>query len=94
MITRVTSYTNRISDYESQANQGVISAEEKTTLIKAVTDSVDNAQKIGLLISMTVIPCILMLIACVLYRKHYKLDEATYDDILKKLKEKKATENA
>ena len=94
MITRVTSYTNRISDYESQANQGVISAEEKTTLIKAVTDSVDNAQKIGLLISMTVIPCILMLIAFILYRKHYKLDEATYDDILNKLKEKKATENA
>lgn len=90
MITRVTQYTNQISDYEASANQGLITAEEKASLISEVTGSIANSQKIGLLISMTVLPCILMLISATLYRKFYKLDEETYDDILKQLKEKNA----
>ncbi|MCQ2519133.1 MAG: glycoside-pentoside-hexuronide (GPH):cation symporter [Lachnospiraceae bacterium] len=92
ILSKVISYTNQISDYEAQANQGVITAEAKGALIKTVTDSVSAGQKNGLLIAMTVIPCALMVTSVVLYRKFYKLDEETYEDILKQLDDKKAQE--
>ena len=81
VICRVTSYTNAISDLEKDAETGVITAEAKVSEIDAVVKSVAEGQKIGLLLAMTLIPCILMLIACLLYRKFYKLDEDRYDEI-------------
>ncbi len=90
MITRVTDYTNRISDYESLANQGEIDAYAKSEGIAEIVASVANGQKIGLLISMTVLPCILMILACVLYKRKYILDEEKYDEICKELQTKKA----
>lgn len=90
MIVRVTQYTNQISDYESQANQGVISSEEKSALIAKVIGSVENGQKVGLLLSMTVLPCILMVIACIMYRKHYTLNEDRYDEICKELEARRS----
>lgn len=81
MIARVTAYTNQISDLESKANQGAITAEAKSLEIAKVISSVGVSQKNGLLISMTVLPCLLMVISCVLYKKHYKLSEERYDEI-------------
>jgi len=90
MIARVTTYTNQISDLETQANQNLISSEEKSQLIASVIASVDKGGKYGLLLSMTVLPCILMVIACVLYKKHYILNEDKFDEICKELEERKA----
>ncbi len=89
IICRVTSYTNAISDLERDAETGLIGAEEKLVKIDDVIASVENGQKIGLLIAMTVVPCILMLIACVLYKKNYKLDEKRYDEICQEITAKK-----
>jgi len=89
VICRVTSYTNAISDLERDAETGVITAEAKASEIDAVVRSVAEGQKIGLLLAMTLIPCILMLIACVLYRKFYKLDEERYDEICKEIAARK-----
>lgn len=86
MIFKVTDYTNRISDLEQQAQQGVLSAAEKTSAIEEVIASVGKMQSNGLLVMMTVLPCALMVISCLLYGKFYKLDEETYDDICKQLK--------
>ncbi len=90
IIANVTAYSNRISDIEKQAEQGIISAAAKSESIAEVIASVDSAQKIGLLLAMTVLPCILMLISCVLYRRKYKLDEETYNNICEELAKKKA----
>lgn len=90
IIARVTDYTNQISDLETQAQQSIITAEQKAASIAGVIGSVDSVQKIGLLVAMTVLPCILMLISVVLYRKFYKLDEERYDEICRELEAKKA----
>ena len=90
VICRVTNYTNEISDLEKEAELGTITAEAKAEQIDAVVRSVADGQKNGLLLAMTLIPCILMLIACVLYRRFYKLDEDRYDEICAQIKAKKA----
>ena len=90
IIARVTDYTNRISDLEKSAEQGLISAEEKSSLITEVITSVDSSQKVGLLLAMTVLPCILMLASCILYRSKYRLDEDRYDEICRELADRKA----
>jgi melibiose permease/lactose/raffinose/galactose permease len=89
VICRVTTYTNTISDLEKDAEKGLITAEQKAESIDAVVKSVANGQKNGLLLAMTLLPCILMLIACVLYRKFYKLDEERYDEIRAQIEARK-----
>lgn len=88
MIVKVTDFTNKISDLESSAEQGLISAEAKSAQIAQVVASVGNSQKNGLLIAMTVLPCILMLVSCFLYHRFYKLDEERYDQIVEELKKR------
>lgn len=70
MIFGVTNYTNQISDLESASASGTISEIEKLNAIKTVISSVERGQTLGLLICMTVIPCILMLISYFLYQKN------------------------
>ncbi|MBO4559367.1 MAG: MFS transporter [Lachnospiraceae bacterium] len=89
VICRVTNYTNAISDLEKEAETGAITAETKAVEIDAVVKSVAEGQKTGLLLAMTLIPCILMIIACILYRKFYKLDEERYDEIRKEIEDRK-----
>lgn len=90
LACKVTTYTNQISEFEQFANKGTITAEEKSAGIASVINSVAHGQTVGLLIAMTVIPCAFMVASAVLYRKFYKLDEATFEDIVNKLKEKRA----
>lgn len=93
LIFGVTSYTNRISDLEQQCAQGLISEEQKLTKISAVIfgttggkfSGVTAGQSTGLLITMTAVPCVLMLISYLLYKKKYKLDEEEYDRICAEL---------
>ena len=86
IICRVTNYTNAISDFERKAETGEIDAATKTAEIAKVVGSVENGQKIGLLMAMTLVPCIFMLLSAILYRKFYKLDEERYDEICAEIK--------
>ncbi len=87
ILSRVIEKTNQISECEKKANLDSVYAQSGKALdIQAVIDSVAGSQKIGLLLAMTVIPCVLMIISVILYSKFYKLDEDTYEDILKQLK--------
>ena len=88
IIARVTNYTNKISDLETAAEQGLISGEAKAGEIASVIASVATSQKNGLLLAMTVLPCILMLVSCILYHKFYKLDEDRYNEIVRELEKK------
>ncbi len=89
MMFSVTSYTDKIADFENQAAQGIINEQQKADGISAVISGVDPSQAWGLLIFMTVIPCILMLLSNIIYQKKYKLDEAEYARICKELEERK-----
>ena len=90
LIFRVTSYSNQISELENKAAAGDIADAEKVSQIAQVLSGVTAGQSRGLLIAMTVLPCILMLISYVLYQKKYKLDEQEYDRICAEIAKKKA----
>ena len=81
----VTGYTNQISDLESAAALGTITEAEKLASIEAVVSGVGGDQSFGLLLCMTVLPCVLMLLSNYLYQKKYNLDEAEYARICKEL---------
>ena len=85
LICGVTKYTNQISSLENSAAAGSISETEKLTAIDALLKNVHSSQSFGLLISMTVLPCLLMFLSFILYNRHYKLDEDEYNRICKEL---------
>ena len=85
MMFGVTTITNQISDFESAAASGAITEAEKLASISTIIESVGNGQTMGLLICMTVLPCILMLISYFLYQKKYTLDEEEYERICNEL---------
>jgi len=85
MLFGVTDITNRISDLESAAASGSITEAAKLSSIEAVMGGVQNSQTMGLLICMTVLPCVLMLLSYFLYQKKYTLDEEEYERICKEL---------
>lgn len=89
IIFRVTEYTNQISEIERAAEADAAVAATKSTDIAAVIARVGSGQKTGLLLAMTVLPCILMIISCVLYRKFYKLNEDRFAEICKELEARK-----
>ncbi len=89
LILRVTDYTNEVSSIERDAEQGLVSADEKSSLIAGIISEVGQSQTSGLLITITVLPCALMLVSCVLYRRFYKLDEERYDEICEELNSRK-----
>ena len=83
-------YTNGIAGFEQQANQGVLTSDQKADAITNLLQGVQHGQSLGLLLVMTVLPCVLMFLSYVLYKKRYKLDEAEYTRICAELDERKA----
>lgn len=85
LLFGVTAYTNRISELESRAAAHAITEAEKLDAIGLVIGGVEQGQANGLLLCMTVLPCVLMLISYFLYQKRYRLDEPEYDRICAQL---------
>ena len=83
-------YTNGIASFEQQANQGVLTSDQKADAITNLLQGVQHGQSLGLLLVMTVLPCVLMFLSYVLYKKRYKLDEAEYARICEELEARKA----
>ena len=83
-------YTNGIAGFEQQANQGVLTSDQKADAITALLQGVQHGQSLGLLLVMTVLPCMLMFLSYVLYKKRYTLDEAEYARICAELEQRKA----
>ena len=94
LIFRVTSYSNQISDLENQAAAGSITDAAKSSQIAQILSGVTAGQSRGLLLAMTVLPCVMMLVSYFLYQKKYKLDEKEYDRICAEIAKKKASEQA
>lgn len=89
LIFGVTDYTNQISSLEQAANVGSITEAEKLAQIDSVISSVTSMQSHGLLLVMCLIPFVMMIIAYLLYKKHYILDEGEYDRIVAELAARK-----
>lgn len=89
IIFRVTDFTNKIADFEQAASAGTITEEVKKLSISEVLQNVTHGQTLGLVIFMSVVPCVFLLISYFLYQKKYKLDEAEYDRIVKELESRK-----
>ncbi len=85
MMFGVTNITNQISDYESAAASKTITEAEKLASISTVIGGVESSQTMGLLVCMTILPCVLMLISYFLYQKKYTLDEEEYERICKEI---------
>ena len=90
IIFNILKYTNGIASFEQMANKGEMTADQKADAITNLLQGVQPSQSIGLLLVMTVLPCVLMLISYILYRKHYKLDEPEYERICSELDARKA----
>ena len=90
IIFGVTGYTNRISDFENQCARKLITESEKISSISSVISGIEPGKTLALLLCMVVIPCALMLVSYVLYKKHYKLDEDEYARICSELEARKA----
>ena len=90
LIFGVTKYTNKISDLENSCSMGEITEAVKLDSINGIISSVSDGQVLGLLLCMVLLPCALMTISYLLYKKHYTLDEDEYDRICKELEAKKA----
>ncbi|MBQ9562109.1 MAG: MFS transporter [Lachnospiraceae bacterium] len=93
VIFGVTAYTNQISEFEQNASRGLITEAEKLAGIDAVIAATGRGQTVGLLLCITILPCILMFVAYLLYQKKYTLDEEEYERICEELAVKE-TENA
>ena len=87
MLINATSFTNQISSLEQQATQGLIDDVTKSKMIETIIGSTTSLQRNGLLIAMTIIPCIFMILSCVLYKKKYILTEDKYKEICEQLGE-------
>ena len=90
LIFRVTEKTNAIAEFEQQAQLGTITDAARMEGIQNVIKGVSNGQTMGLLMAMVLIPLVFGFVSYLLYQKHYKLDEKTYEDICKQLEAKKA----
>ena len=90
IIFNIIEYTNGISELEQAANSGDITGEAKAEAITSLLQGVQHSQTTGLLLVMTVVPCALMFLSYVLYKKRYKLDEEEYDRICAELAARKA----
>ena len=90
----VTGFTNQISDLEQQASLGLLTESQKLAQINDVLANTTSLQTIGMVIVMSVIPCIMMILSYVLYKKKYILDEDEYTRIVGELNAKKEAKEA
>ena len=67
-----------------------LTAEQKAADISTLLSGVQHGQSLGLLLVMTVLPCVLMFLSYILYQRKYKLDEAEYSRICAELEQRKA----
>ena len=90
----VTGFTNQISDLEQQASLGLLTESQKLAQINDVLSNTTSLQTIGMVVVMSVIPCIMMILSYVLYKKKYILDEDKYTQIVAELNAKKEAKEA
>jgi melibiose permease/lactose/raffinose/galactose permease len=88
----MTAITNRITDYENQANMGNITEEAKSSGIADVLNGASPSTAFWLKVFIVVLPVLLITIAYFVMRKKMKINEKEYNRMLEEIKARK--ENA
>lgn len=89
LIIGMTGITNKISDYERQANLKEITEQAKLDGIQRALDSAPDTMALKLALCMTAIPIILLVSAFVISRKKNKIDETEYDRMVAEIEKRK-----
>ncbi|MCL2508842.1 MAG: MFS transporter [Oscillospiraceae bacterium] len=90
----ITQVNKGISDLENAAERMLISSEEKLAGIQDILNAVSGGKATALLVCLAVLPTLIAFIGYWVYKKKFKLDEETYENILKDLKERESVHSA
>ncbi len=85
--------TNQISALDKQASRGEITNDQMLSKINELLANVPDSKKNGLLIAMCIIPIIFMIIAMILYKKKFILNDAAYEKIKLEIAARKQAES-
>ena len=88
----ITAITNGISEAERLSNMGLISAEEKSTMIEQALALGTDSMKMNFRIFIVVVPIILISLAYLVMMKKNKIDEETYDRMMLEISQRKQAE--
>ncbi len=88
----ITAITNGISEAERLSNMGVISAEEKSTMIEQALALGTDSMKMNFRIFIVVVPIILISLAYLVMMKKNKIDENVYNRMLLEISQRKQAE--
>lgn len=86
--------TNGISALDRQASRGEITNAQMLEQVNDLLASVPDSKKNGLLIAMCLIPALLTLIAMIIYKKKFILNDETYERIKLEIAERKQAQAA
>jgi melibiose permease/lactose/raffinose/galactose permease len=88
----ITAITNGISEAERLSNMGVISTEEKSTMIEQALALGTDSMKMNFRIFIVVVPIILISLAYLVMMKKNKIDENAYNRMLLEISQRKQAE--
>ena len=83
------SITQDIGKIEQQISKGYIAKQIGKGLIDGLLRTAEPGQMVGLTFAMTIIPIILFIVAYIVIKKKYIIDEDMYDKMLKEINERK-----
>lgn len=84
--------TNGISRFEREANRGALTSAEKNGKIAAMLKTVPDKKKIALICAVCVIPVAFMVVAMILYRKKFIIDDAKFEEMKEAIRRRKEGE--
>ena len=88
------SITNGISDYEKQANLGLISEQQKLAGINGIIQSADGYMAVVLRLVIVFVPIIFMSVGYIIMRRKTKIDEKEYERMLAEIENRKQAAQA
>lgn len=88
-VASVLNYTNKISEYERQEAQKLITNDEKLTNIAEVIGEVSKQNRQILVSCMCIIPIVFMIVALILYKKKCTLTEERLAEMVKETEARK-----
>ena len=88
------SITNGISDYEKQANLGLISEQQKLAGINGIIQSADSYMAVVLRLVIVFVPIIFMSVGYIIMKRKTKIDEKEYERMLEEIENRKQAAQA
>ncbi|MCF0117296.1 MAG: MFS transporter [Bacilli bacterium] len=93
IIFRVNDVTKGMNELETAHTTGTITDVEFSDGMTTLIGSIQDGQKLGLLLVVIVIPCLLLVLSYFVYKKKYILDEEKYNEICAELRARKHSSN-